>query len=69
MQVTCPAQSATREVVLEREDPGALLGALGSDAVDVRLEHGDTAHLANPLVVLVRQPHRLCREAPRLAAV
>ena len=35
--VTCPEQRATREVVLEREDPGALLEALGSDAVDVRL--------------------------------
>ena len=37
-QVPCPDQCATREVVLEREDPGALLEALGSDAVaDVRL--------------------------------
>ncbi len=36
--VSCPEQCATREVVLEREDPGALLAsALGSDAVDVRL--------------------------------
>ena len=36
----------------------------------MRLEHGDAAHLADPLVVPVGQPlHRLCREAPRLAAV
>ena len=35
--VPCPEQRATREVVLEREDPGALLEALGCDAVDVRL--------------------------------
>ena len=35
--VPCPEQCATREEVLEREDPGALLEALGSDAVDVRL--------------------------------
>ncbi len=35
--VPCPEQCATREVVLEREDPGALLEALGGDAVDVRL--------------------------------
>ena len=34
-------QRATCEVVLEREDPGALLGALGSDAVDMRLNHGE----------------------------
>jgi hypothetical protein len=44
--VPCPEQRATREVVLEREDPGALLGALGGDAVDERLAHGDAAHLA-----------------------
>ena len=44
--------------------------ALGGDAVDERLTHGDAAHLADPLVVPVAQPpHRLCREAPRLAAV
>jgi len=56
--------------VPEREDPGALLGALGGDAVDGRLAHGDAAHLAGPLVVPVAQPpHRLCCEAPRLAAV
>ena len=62
----CPEQRATREVVLEREDPGALLEALGGDAVDERLAHGDAAHLADPLVVPVAQPpHRLCREAPR----
>ena len=36
--VSCPKQQcATRAVVLELEDPGALLEALGSDAVDVRL--------------------------------
>ncbi len=39
---------AAHEVV-EREDPGALLEALGSDAVDVRLKHCDAAHLAYPL--------------------
>jgi hypothetical protein len=56
--------------VLEREDPGALLGALGGDAVYDRLAHGNAANLANPLVVPVAQTlHRLCREAPRLAAV
>jgi len=56
--------------VLEREDPGALLKALGGNAVDGRLAHGDAAHLADPRVVLVAQPpHRLSREAPRLAAV
>ena len=31
--VPCPEQRATREVVLEREDPGALLWAPGGDAV------------------------------------
>ena len=56
--------------MLEREDLGALLEALGSDAVGERLTHGDAAHLADPLVVPVAQPpHRLCREAPRLVAV
>ena len=34
---SCPEQRATREVVLEREDPGALLEALGGDALDERL--------------------------------
>ena len=67
--VHCSEQCATREVVLEREDARALLGALGGDAVDVRLQHGDAAHLAYPLAVSVSQPpHRLCREARRLAA-
>ena len=54
--VPSPKQCATREVVLEREDPGALLETLGSDAVDVRLQHGDAAHLADPLVVPIREP-------------
>ncbi len=31
--VPCPDQCATREEVLKREDPGALLEALGGDAV------------------------------------
>ena len=45
------------------------LEALGGNEVDERLAHGDAAHLADPLVVPVAQPpHRLCREAPRLAA-
>jgi len=35
--VLCPEQRATREVVLEREDPGALQEALGGGAVDGRL--------------------------------
>ena len=38
------------------EDPGALLKALGDDEEDVRLEHGDAANLADPLVVPVSQP-------------
>ena len=67
--VPCPELRATREVVLEREYPGALLKALGGNAVDKRLAYGDVAHLADPLVVPAAQPpHRLCREAPRLAA-
>ena len=49
--VPCPEKRATREVVLEREGPGALLGALGGDAVYERLAHGDTAHLANLLAL------------------
>ena len=56
--VPCPEQRATREVVLEREDPGALLGALGGDAVDERLAHGDAAYLADPLVVPVVAVHK-----------
>ena len=36
--VPCPKHCVTREVVLEREDPvRSLLGALGSDEVDVHL--------------------------------
>ena len=67
--VPCPEQCTTCEVMLEREDHGALLQALGSDAIDERLAHGDATHLANPLVVPGAQPLcRLCREAPRLAA-
>ena len=40
----------------ERDDPGALLGALGGDAVCERLAHGDAAHLANQLAVPVARP-------------
>ena len=65
----CPEQRSIREVVLEREDPGALLWALGADAVCECLARGNAVRLVDPLVVPVAQPpHRLCGEAPRLAA-
>ena len=63
-------QRAARKVVLEFEHARALLEALGGDAVDVSLAHGDTAHLANPLVVPAAEPtNGGLREAPRLAAI
>ena len=54
--VPCQEQRSTREVVLKREDPGALLETLGGDAVYERQAHGDAAHLANPFVVPVSKP-------------
>ena len=68
--VPYPEQRAARKVVFEFEHARALLEALGGDPVDVGLAHGDTAHLANPLVVPTAEPINggLC-EAPRLAAI
>ena len=39
--VSSPKKRGAREVVLQRENPGALLQALRGDAVDERLAHGD----------------------------
>ena len=43
---------------MSEENPNALLEAFESDAEDVHLYHGDTAHLAYPLVVPTSQYRR-----------
>ena len=56
--------------VLDLEHSGSLLQALGGDAVDEGLAHGDAAHLADALVVPAAEfLDHLGREIPRLAAV
>ena len=68
--VSGPEQRAAREIVLDLEQSGSMLKALGGDAVDEGLANGDAAHLADALVVPAAEfLDHLGRETPRLAAV
>ena len=55
----CPEKHATREVVLEREGPGALLGALGADAVYGRLPRGSSAKAQKSVRLSMKEPGTL----------
>ena len=65
-----PEKLAARQVVLELEQPRALLEALEGDEVDVGKKNGNLANFKNPLVVPAAEPlKRGLHEVLRLGAL